>query len=113
LQDGSSWAYQYDALGQVTSGRRYWLDDTPVAGQDFTYAFEEIGNRDLTGGRASAVSDYTANRLNQYTQRTNAPYVGVAGIANPTASVTVNGNTATRRGGVGLAGVLAWTADRV
>jgi len=98
--DSSYWVYQYDALGLVTSGRKYWLDGTPVAGQQFDYVFDDIGNRDTTGGRASAVSDYTANRLNQYTQRTtpNPATIDVLGIANPTANVTVNGNTANRKG---------------
>ncbi|MBM3881488.1 MAG: RHS repeat-associated core domain-containing protein [Verrucomicrobia bacterium] len=98
LQDGSYWVYQYDRLGQVISGCRFWQDGTPVAGQQFEYRFDDIGNRDTTGGRASAVSDYTANPLNQYWSRTVAPYVDVTGIANPTADVKVNGNTANRKG---------------
>jgi len=98
LQDGSYWVYQYERLGQVISGSRFWQDGTPVAGQQFEYRFDDIGNRDTTGGRASAVSDYTANRLNQYTTRTVPAYVDVTGIANPTADVTVNGNIANRKG---------------
>ncbi len=61
-------------------------------------ALDDIGNRDTTGGRASAVSDYTANRLNQYTTRTVPAYVDVLGVANPTTNVTVNGNVAGRQG---------------
>jgi RHS repeat-associated protein len=38
------------------------------------------------------------NRLNQYSSRTVAPYVDVLGVANPTTNVTVNGNTANRKG---------------
>ena len=98
LGDGTYWVYQYDALGQVVAGRRYWADGTEVAGQQFEYRFDDIGNRDTTGGRASAVSDYTANRLNQYNTRTVPPSVDVQGLANPTANVTVNGNVATRQG---------------
>jgi len=89
LGDGTYWVYEYDALGQVTGGRRYWGDGTPVAGQDFTYAFDEIGNRQSTGGRASSVSSYTNNRLNQITGRSVPPYVDVLGVGNPTANVTV------------------------
>jgi len=29
LADSSYWVYQYDSLGQVTSGKRYWSDGTP------------------------------------------------------------------------------------
>src|SRR5439155_20471950 len=43
LPDGSFWVYQYDLLGQVISGKRYWTDWTPVAGQQFEYAFDDIG----------------------------------------------------------------------
>ncbi len=104
LSDGSYWLYTYDALGQVTSGKRFWQDGTPVAGQQFEYAFDDIGNRTATkvGGDASGTglrpATYTPNRLNQYSERTVPNHVDVLGIANPTASVTVNGNTAYRKG---------------
>ncbi len=52
LADGSYWVYRYDELGQVISGGRYWADGTPVAGQQFEYGFDDIGNRISTGGRA-------------------------------------------------------------
>ena len=39
-------------------------------------------------------ANYTSNRLNQYTQRDIPAFADILGIANPTASVTVNGNTA-------------------
>ena len=42
---GSYWIYQSDTLGQVTSGKRFWADGTPVAGQQFEYGFDDIGNR--------------------------------------------------------------------
>ena len=28
--DSSHWVYQYDSLGQVISGKKYWSDGTPV-----------------------------------------------------------------------------------
>src|SRR5688572_24004634 len=76
LVDGSYWIYEYDKLGQVTSGKRYWSDGTPVAGQQFDYAFDEIGNRNSTKaggnevGAALRAAQYTVNRLNQYSSRT-------------------------------------------
>jgi len=57
--------------------------------QRFDYTFDTIGNRTATGGRASAVSAYTPNRLNQYSQRTVPSQVDVLGVANPSANVTV------------------------
>ena len=58
LPEGSMWFYEYDALGQVKSGKRYWADFTPVAGQQFQYAFNDIGSRTstLAGGDASGTS---------------------------------------------------------
>ena len=97
LADGSYWVYQYDSLGQVTSGKKYCSDGTPVAGQQFDYTFDNIGNRNqtLSGGDQNGAnqrsSSYTANNLNQYTQRTVPNYVDVIGVAIATNSVTVNG----------------------
>jgi YD repeat-containing protein len=48
LADGSFWVYEYDALGQMKSGKRYWSDWTAVAGQQFEYGFDDIGNRTST-----------------------------------------------------------------
>ena len=97
-EDGSYWIYEYDSLGQVKSGKKYWADGTPVDGQQFEYAHDDIGNRTSTGGRASSQSTYTPNRLNQYTSRTVPNKVDIMGIANPTANVTVGGNVANRKG---------------
>ncbi len=44
------------------------------------------------------VSSYTANELNQYTQRTVPGYAGVRGSATNNATVTVNGTSAWRLG---------------
>ena len=71
----SYWIYQYDSLGQVVSGKIYWTDGSPVAGQQFTYNFDDIGNRKSTasGGDASGnnlrTANYTNNRLNQVAAR--------------------------------------------
>jgi len=91
--DGSYWVYAYDSLGQVTSGKRHWSDASLVAGQQFEYLFDDIGNRQSTkaGGDQSGASlrpaTYTANDLNQYTQRTVPGYVSVLGTANSAATV--------------------------
>src|SRR6266567_708503 len=70
--DGSRWVYIYDTLGQVISGKIYWSDGTAVAGQQFEYGFDDIGNRKTTkaGGDASGanlrLANYSVNSLNQY-----------------------------------------------
>jgi YD repeat-containing protein len=45
LQDGSYWEYAYDSPGQVTNAVKKWSDNVLVAGQQFTYAYDDIGNR--------------------------------------------------------------------
>ncbi len=104
LADGSYWLYEYDSLGQVRSGRKYWPDQSPVAGQQFEYAFDDIGNRTSTkaGGDENGwnlrSASYGANSLNQYTNRTVPGAVDVMGIALATNAVTVNGQATYRKG---------------
>ena len=105
LADSSFWIYDYDALGQVKSGKRYWSDWTPVAGQQFEYAHDDIGNRSSTksGGDSTGANlrsaGYTANTLNQITQRDVPGYVNIVGAASATATnVNVNNVMAYRRG---------------
>jgi RHS repeat-associated protein len=89
LADGSYWVYTYDSLGQVTSGQKYWSDGSAVAGQQFGYAFDDIGNRQTATVNGNT-GTYTANELNQYTQRTVPGDVWELGTAASNATVTVN-----------------------
>jgi RHS repeat-associated protein len=104
LVDGSYWIYEYDKLGQVTSGKRYWADGTVVAGQQFDYAFDDIGNRNSTkvGGDTNGLNlrsaTYSANNLNQYTSRTVPAQVNVSGMALPASTMTVNSQATSRKG---------------
>ncbi|MBL9170605.1 MAG: RHS repeat-associated core domain-containing protein [Verrucomicrobiales bacterium] len=104
LVDGSYWIYEYDKLGQVTSGKRYWADGTVVAGQQFDHAFDDIGNRSSTkvGGDSNGLNQrsatYSANNLNQYTSRTVPAQVNVSGIALPASTMTVNSLATSRKG---------------
>jgi RHS repeat-associated protein len=103
-EDGTYWVYQYDSLGQVTSGKKYWSDGTPVAGQQFAYNFDDIGNRKTTASGGDAVgsslrlANYTNNLLNQITSRDVPGYVEDQGAATNTATVTVNGAAAYQKG---------------
>ncbi len=102
--DNSKWVYQYDDLGQVISGKKYWSDGTPVAGQQFEYAFDDIGNRTSTkaGGDQSGANlrsaTYDANALNQYDSRTVPGAVDILGSATNAATVTVNNQPTYRKG---------------
>ena len=86
--DGSYWVYQYDTMGQVTSGKKYWSDGSTVVGQQFDYAFDDIGNRKTTT-RDTRSATYTPNTLNQYTSRTVPSYVNVLGTATNAATVSM------------------------
>lgn len=103
LADGSYWVYGYDALGQVTNGCKFFSDGTPVAGQQFDYSFDTIGNRTQTkaGGDTNGlnlrVANYTNNILNQITSRDVPGYVDIMGASILTNTVTVNGQTAYRK----------------
>lgn len=102
--ESAYWVYQYDSLGQVISGKRYWSDGTPVAGQQFEYTFDDIGNRKTTasGGDSAGVNlrsaTYSANNLNQYSSRTVPGYMNVLGTANSNATVTINLQSTYRKG---------------
>jgi len=102
--DNSRWIYTYDNLGQVVSGKKYWSDGTPVAGQQFEYTFDDIGNRKsaASGGDQSGASlrtaGYTNNALNQLTSRGVPGYVDIQGSATNTATVTVNNQPTYRHG---------------
>jgi RHS repeat-associated protein len=104
LADGSAWQYIYDSLGQVVSGHKFFADGTPVAGQQFDYGFDNIGNRTktLSGGDQSGLNQraatYGANNLNQYTNRTVPGFADIIGTALATNTVTVGGQTAYRKG---------------
>jgi RHS repeat-associated protein len=87
-EDDSYWAYGYDPLGQVTSGKKYLADATAISGHQFGWTFDEIGNR-RTAVVNGQTSSYTPNTLNQYSQRTVPGVVDVAGAANSQATVTV------------------------
>src|SRR5207245_986477 len=73
--DNARWVYTYDSLGQVISGKKYWADGAPVAGQQFEYSFDDIGNRKSTkvggdnGGGNLRSANYANNSLNQITSR--------------------------------------------
>jgi len=102
--DGSYWVYTYDALGQVTGGGKRWSDGTPVAGQQFEYAFDDIGNRqwtkagqDLDSGEPHQ-AQYWNNALNQITFRQVPGFAGLGGTASTDATVSLNYRRAVRQG---------------
>jgi RHS repeat-associated protein len=103
-EDNSYWSYGYNDRGELTSGKKYWSDNSSVAGQQMEYVFDSLGNRTLTkaGGDSQGLNlrqaTYSANSLNQYQQRTVPGALDILGTANAAATVTVNDQPTYRRG---------------
>ncbi len=97
-EDRSYWSYGYNNRGELTSGHHSWSNGHAIAGQQFDYNYDSIGNRinTTTNGRSAT---YTPNALNQYTQRDVPGAVDVLGTADPSATVTVNNQPASTRAG--------------
>ena len=93
LSDGSYWIYEYDDLGQVTKGKKYTASGVEVVGQSFGYDYDDIGNL-KTENRNGNVFKYTANNVNQYTQRTVPGRVNISGSAASDAKVTIKQTSA-------------------
>jgi RHS repeat-associated protein len=102
-EDGSYWSYIYNDRGELTSGKKYWSDNSSVWGAQTEYSFDNQGNRTAAknGGNQLGTlrqSSYSGNSLNQYFQRTVPAAVDVTGVANSAATVTVNNQTTARKG---------------
>jgi RHS repeat-associated protein len=95
--------YGYNTRSEVTSAARYWGTDTgdtsdAVDGQQYAYAFDPIGNRITSAeGDTSRTATYTANALNQYSQRTVPDEKDLIGTAPTNVAVTVNQNPVSRQ----------------
>ncbi len=95
-------------MGSLTSytrrNRKYWADRAPIAGRQFDYSFDNIGNRTQTktGGDQSGanqrLANYSVNNLNQITARDYPGANDIVGVAWATNWVRVNGQTAWRKG---------------
>ena len=44
-KDNSYWTNGYNARHEVTASKRHWSDTSPVAGQQYAFACDGIGNR--------------------------------------------------------------------
>ena len=93
--EGLTTYYGYDDLSQLTSEvTKVGTGSTVLTGRnDSAYAYDSIGNRSSRTHNSNSVN-YTANSLNQYTQRDVTGVFDVAGAAGSGTTVTV-----TRSGG--------------
>lgn len=110
-EGGNRWQFGYDSLGHVTSGAHQLDDGTPLAGQQFGYQYDSLGNRtevsfggDSTGTGGLENITYTANEgtgqdRNQYAGIDCPGVVLVTGQANAGATIRVNGEVAEDRQG--------------
>jgi RHS repeat-associated protein len=86
-EDNAYWQYEYDALGQVTAGRKHLPTDAIVSGLDFGWTFDDIGNRKTSTVNAQ-ISNYPANSLNQYAQRSVPGVLDVMGEAQADSTIS-------------------------
>jgi RHS repeat-associated protein len=98
--DQSFWSFGYDDLGQVTSGSKYSSSGSPVAGKQFGYTYDQIGNRkSAASGVTLPTSTYTVNLLNQILCRNVPGSLPISGEAtNLQASILVNDKAPTQQG---------------
>jgi RHS repeat-associated protein len=97
LADGSFWDFAYNSAGEVTNAVKKLAGGTPINGEQFGFSFDSIGNRSSStvNGQTAA---YTANLLNQYTNRTVPSVLDVLGTAATNATVTVANQSTLRQG---------------
>lgn len=99
----SQWHYEYDPLGQLSNAWKT-AGGVNVPGRRYGYEFDDIGNRERTvrgnnssdlvlGPTPEVVSEYTANLLNQYEQRTVPAYGEVSGTARTDAVLSFRKGT--------------------
>ena len=94
--------YSYNTRSEVTGASRRWgTPDAPgalVLGQQYAYEFDPIGNRITAAeGDTARAASYTANALNQYSQRTVPDEKDMIGTAPTNVAVTVNQNPVSRQ----------------
>ena len=106
---------------------RRWSDGILAPGEQYAYAFDDIGNRKSTlqGGNSFGQNlrsaTYTNNTQNQITGRAVPGVVDIIGSSTAPNTVTVNGNSANERHGsffrhelsIDNAGGPAWTTVTV
>jgi RHS repeat-associated protein len=93
---GLDTTWTYDDRSQVISEvTKLGGSATVVTGRDDAYAWDNIGNRSSSAGTThnANAANYTANALNQYTQRSVPGIFDVAGAASASATVTVNSSS--------------------
>lgn len=90
-EDLSKWAYTYNDRGEVTAASRNLALGTPIWGWQYSYSYDNAGNRTLKTEDIESVS-YTPNGENEYTSIGTYPYYTVR-VKSPggMATVTVDG----------------------
>lgn len=103
LEDRSAWNYSYNNRNELTGANRNWNDGTVVSGQQYGYAYDNIGNRqsssfggDTNGGNLQVIG-YSANNLSEYGSVTTPGEKDIMGVAYTINNVIVNGNLADRK----------------
>ncbi|NNM29816.1 MAG: RHS repeat-associated core domain-containing protein, partial [Akkermansiaceae bacterium] len=92
--DGTAWHFSYNSRGEVTGGSKRLHDTTLLAGQQYEYDYDAIGNREKAryGGDSNGANlreiSYTSNALNQYTSIARPDQVVILGAAPAASTLT-------------------------
>jgi|GEM_PF-3467077 len=98
-EDGRVWNYGYNEKGEVTSAAQTEAPGTPAYRRDYTYQYDHIGNRTETSEHGTGITaNWTANDLNQITDRDVLPHVLVEGATDPLADVRIHSSAADTTG---------------
>ena len=108
-EDGTLWDYGYDGFGHLTSAVKKQADESLLAGHQFGYNYDSLGNRtsssfggDTSGSAGLQSVSYTPNSAgdrNQYRTIGTPGVVLTNGKADVDAAITVNGEPAQDRQG--------------
>ncbi len=94
-EDRTKWSYSYNDRGEVTGASKALADATLLPGHQFTYQYDDIGNREIAtyGGGIDGANprtiSYSPNALNQYTESDGGGSLPIIGLAPEDTNILV------------------------
>jgi hypothetical protein len=90
-QGDKTWDFGYDPdTYEVTSGSKRLTSGNPLPGQQFSYQYDGMGNREGQNGQLGLQQNFAAaNNVNQITQIDTPPLLSVQGSASPAAQLAI------------------------
>ena len=93
-EDGTKWDFGYNDRDEVTSGDKKLSNGNLLAGRQFEYEYDDMGNRqkarfggDAAGANLSEI-EYSTNRVNQYTTIEHPGTASIVGFSTNGGTIT-------------------------